>query len=77
MTLSDLIKLAKEPMQEQNYQLNMLQRDRCAEKSREALQKNDVYMFKFWSNASREFERRATEKLSETLRRKHELVLSR
>ena len=57
-----------------NYQVSMLQRDRCAEKSREALARNDVYMFKFWSNASREFERRATEKLSETLRRKHELV---
>lgn len=58
-----------------NYQVSMLQRDKCAEKSREALKKNDTYMFEFWSNASREFERRATEQLTEMLKRKKRAVL--
>lgn len=42
-----------------NYQMSMLQRDACAMKSREALQKKDVDMFHFWASASRAFERRA------------------
>ena len=42
-----------------SYQLNMMHRDACAMKSREALQKKDVDMFHFWASASRAFERRA------------------
>lgn len=41
------------------YRYNMVQRDACALRSREALQKKDVDMFHFWANASRAFERRA------------------
>ena len=42
-----------------DYRYNMVQRDACTMRSREALQKKDVDMFHFWANASRAFERRA------------------
>ena len=43
-----------------DYRVNMLHRDVCVMKSREALKKKkDVDMFKFWANASRAFEHRA------------------
>lgn len=58
-----------------NYQQSMAKRDAAIAKSRQVLTNNDIYMFKFWSNASREFEKRATEQLSETLKRKKKVVL--
>ena len=45
------------------YRYNMVQRDACAMRSREALQKKDVDMFHFWANASRAFERRALDSI--------------
>ena len=41
------------------YQYNMGMYAKCAEKSRKALADKDIDMFYFWSNAAREFKRRA------------------
>lgn len=69
MSLQEKFQLAeKEYMNEQMevvlYRMNMLSRDTCAMKSREALKKKDLNMFHFWANASRAFERRALDTTS-------------
>lgn len=39
----------------------MNKRDFCTRKALEFLHKGDIYMFTFWGNAAREYERRARE----------------
>lgn len=75
MTEEEMIKWAmNEDWDAMNYQKSMVQRDDAVAKSREALARKDYYMFKFWSKAAREFERRSTEQLTETLDRKKRVV---
>ena len=61
LTVKELKERNAQRIRELQYQANMIHRDLCACISRDFLKKGDVYMFTFWANASREYERRARE----------------